>query len=222
MKAIKQYGWVLQIIGAALLIGLALFLEFRDGEGIVVPFIGAVIIISACIRLVPFVKSQKSDLIKTINIIEITIDVAIGIALIVVTLTSDNGLGNLFGYLIGIYLMLRGAVHFFGVSEYKENSDIPLYVFHISALIAGSYIFFSGDFSPAILIHIILFFSVVAGGYLTYTGYKGYRSYRYQKTLTMPDVKHQEDTVEKKVPVTPDVTPEKEIEEPDQIQDHVS
>ncbi len=222
MKAIKQYGWVLQIIGAALLIGLAIFLEFKNGEGIVVPFIGAVIIISAGVRLVPFVKTQKSDLIKTINIIEITIDVAIGLALILVTLFVDGGLGNLFGYLIGVYLMLRGAVHFFGVSEFKEHSDIPLYIFHVAALIVGSYVFFSGDFSPAILIHIILFFSVVAGGYLTYTGYKGYRSYRYQKTLTMPDVKYKEDTVEKKVPVTPEVTPEKEIEEPDQVHDHVS
>ena len=222
MKAIKQYGWLLQLIGAALLIGLALFLEFGNGEGIVVPFIGAIIIISAGVRLVPFVKTQKSDLIKTINIIEITIDVAIGLALILVTLLMDEGLGNLFGYLIGVYLMLRGAVHFFGVSEFKEQSDIPLYAFHVSALIAGSYIFFSGDFSPAILIHIILFFSVVAGGYLVYTGYKGYKSYRYQKTLTMPDVKYKDDRVEKEVPDTPEITPEKEIEEPTQPQDHIS
>ncbi|AIO19296.1 hypothetical protein KQ51_01420 [Candidatus Izimaplasma bacterium HR1] len=222
MKAIKQYGWLLQLIGAALLIGLALFLEFGNGEGIVVPFIGAIIIISAGVRLVPFVKTQKNDLVKTINIIEITIDVAIGLALILVTLLADNGLGNLFGYLIGVYLMLRGAVHFFGVSEFKENSDLPLYIFHVAALIVGSYVFFSGDFSPAILIHIILFFSIVAGGYLTYTGYKGYRSYRYQKTLTMPDIKHKDDRVEKEVPDTAEITPEKEIEEPTQPQDHVS
>jgi uncharacterized membrane protein HdeD (DUF308 family) len=220
MKAIKQYGWVVQIIGAALLIGLALFLEFGDGEGIVVPFIGAVIVISACIRLVPFVKTQKNDLVKTINIIEITLDVAIGLTLVIVTLVTEDGLGSLFGYLIGVYLMLRGAVHFFGVSEFQEKSDLPLYLFHVSALIVGSYVFFSGDFSPAILIHIILFFSVVAGGYLTYTGYKGYRSYRYQKTLTMPDTVQDEKVVEKEVPVSPVAEPEVGEKEP--VQDHVS
>ena len=220
MKSIKQYGWVLQIVGAALLIGLSLFLEFGDGEGIVVPFIGALIIISACVRLVPFVKSQKNDLVKTMNIIEITIDVAIGLALIIVEIWTTLDFGALFGYLIGVYLMLRGAVHFFGVSEYKEESDIPLYLFHVSALIVGSYVFFSGNFTAAILIHIILFFSVVSGGYLIYTGYKGYRSYRYQKTLTMPDQPADETTVEKRVPKTDQVVPEKEIEEP--IQDHVS
>jgi len=217
MKAIKQYAWLLQIIGAALLVGLALFLYFGDGEGIIVPFIGAIIIISACIRLVPFIKTQKSDLIKTINIIEITIDVAIGLALILVELLTEMSLGNLFGYLIGAYLMIRGSVHFFGISSGKEESDLPIYFFHIAALVVGSYVFFSGDFSPAVLIYIILFFSVVAGGYLSYTGYKGYKVYRYQKTLMMPDVDTvDEPAVEKRVPVID----EPEVEEP--VQDHVS
>ena len=53
MKAIKQYGWLLQIIGASLLIGLALFLELSpSGENIIVIFVGSLIILSACIRLV--------------------------------------------------------------------------------------------------------------------------------------------------------------------------
>ena len=44
----------------------------------------------------------------------------------------------------------------------------------------------SGDFDAGILIHIILFFSVASGGYLTFDSHKGYKAYRYQKTLTMP------------------------------------
>ena len=220
MRVIKQYAWVIQIVGAALLIGLALFLEFGDGEGIVVPFIGAVIIISACIRLVPFVKTQKNDLVKTINIIEITIDVAIGLALILIQLFTNIELKNMFGYLIGIYLMLRGSVHFYGTSSGTEKSDLPLYLFHIAALIVGSLVFFSGDFDAAVLIHIILFFSVVAGGFLSYTGYKGYKQYRYQKQLMMPDVDNDnvsdDDSVEKRVPVSD----QDEYEEP--VQDHVN
>lgn len=218
MKAIKNYGWILQIIGAALLVGLSLYLEFANGEDIVVPFIGALIILSACIRLVPFVKSQKSDLVKTLNIIEITIDVAIGLALIIIQLWTEIEFGAVFGYLIGVYLMLRGAVHFFGVSEKKEESDLPLYLFHVAALIVGSYVFFSGDFTPGVLIHLILAFSIISGGYLTYTGYKGYKSYRYQKTLTMPDQPADDKRVEKELPVTDQ--PTEEISEP--VQDHVS
>ena len=220
MKSIKRYGWVLQIVGAALLVGLALYLEFANGEDIVVPFIGALMILTACIRLVPFVKTQKSDLIKTINIIEITIDVAIGLALIIIQIWTEIDFGAVFGYLIGVYLMLRGLVHFYGVSEQKEQSDLPLYLFHSAALIVGSYVFFSGDFTPGVLIHLILAFSVVTGGYLSYTGYKGYRTYRYQKTMTMPDSDNvsDQDTVEKTIPATNQ--PDAEID--DRIQDQVS
>ena len=217
MKALKQYGWVLQIIGAALLIGLAIFLQFGNGEDIVVPFLGAVIIIAAIIRLVPYVKTQKSDLVKTINIIEITVDVGIGITLILVTLLVQQGLGNLFGYLIGVYLMLRGTVHFFGVSTKVEESDLPIFFFHIAALIVGSFVFFQGNFTPAVLIYIILFFSVVAAGYLSWGGYKGYKSYRYQKTLTMPAyAEASEPVVEKRIPTEK----KPEVEEP--VQDHIA
>jgi uncharacterized membrane protein HdeD (DUF308 family) len=206
MKAIKQYAWVVKVVGAALLVGLALFLKFGNGEDIVIPFIGAVIIISSVIRLVPYVKTQKSDLIKTINIIEITVDFAIGLAMILITLMTDDGLGVFFGYLLGVYLMIRGAVHFFGISTNDENSDLPLYIYHVAALIVGSYVFFSGDFTPGILINIILAFSIGAGGYLSYDGFKGYKVYRYQKTLTMPDSDSDQpsDTVEKRVPVQPE------------------
>ena len=69
MKAIKSYGWLLKVTGAALILGLAIFLEIsKDGESIVSIFIGFAIVMYSIIRLVPFVKTQKSDLIKTINI----------------------------------------------------------------------------------------------------------------------------------------------------------
>ena len=156
-------------------------------------------------------------IIKTINIIEITIDVAIGLALILIPLITEVELGNMFGYLIGIYLMLRGAVHFFGISEKKEESDLPMYLFHVSALIVGSYVFFSGNFNAGVLIHLILFFSVVSGGYLSFESYKGYKVYRYQKTLTMPDQPHAEAPVDgKRVPAQDKA--EKEVP----VQDHVS
>lgn len=219
MKSFKLYGWVVQFVGAALLVGLALFLEIGDGVKIVVPFIGALIVLTAVFRLVPYVKTQRSDLIKTINIIEITVDVAIGLALILLPLLTEIVFDDnrLFGILIGIYLMLRGAVHFYGVSERRETSDLPLYLFHVAALIVGSLVFFNDSFTAAVLIHIILAFSIVSGGYLSWGGYKGYKSYRYQKTLTMPDAPSAEAPVEKRVPATPQPEAEKEP-----VQDHVA
>ncbi len=214
MKAFKNYGWIVKLIGAALMIGLAVFMGIKPlvAEGIVIPFIGAAIIVYSIVRLVPFVKTQKNDLVKTMNIMEITIDIAIGLAMILITLLTDAGLGVVFGYLLGIYFIMRGAIHFYSVSIGVEKSDFPLYLFHVLALVIGSYIFTSGDFTPAVLVWIILFFSVVAGGYLSYDGFKGYKVYRYQKTLQMPDVAKEQDVI------VDQPTPVIEEEEPAQDQ----
>lgn len=216
MKALKNYGWTLKIVGAALLIGLALFLYFGNGAGIVVPIVGGAIIIYSGIRLVPFVKTQKNDLIKTINIIEITVDIGIGLVFVIGEIMSPGMFesSSIFGYLLGLFFMARGSVHFYGVSLKVEKSDFPLYLFHVLALIVGSFVFFyDGGFTAATLVWIILFFSVVSGGYLSFDGYKGYKIYRYQKTLQMPDiVQPQDDVVDQPAPV---------IEKEEPVQDQV-
>ncbi|MCF7926176.1 MAG: hypothetical protein K9L74_01180 [Candidatus Izimaplasma sp.] len=181
MNTIRQYSWVIKFVGAALLIVLAAYLEFFNGESIVIPFVGAIIVLTSFFRLVPYIKTQSNDLVKTINVVEITIDTILGLTLIIYTIAVGN-LEEVFGYILGVYLMLRGSVHFFSISTKDEESDYVLYFYHIAALIIGSYVFFSGNFTPGILIHIILVFSIVTGVYLTYDGYNGYKLYRYEKT----------------------------------------
>ena len=215
MKAIKNYGWLLKVTGAALILGLAIFLEIsKDGESIVSIFIGFAIVMYSVIRLVPFVKTQKSDLIKTINIIEITIDFALGLALILVPLLLENGFGDsaLFGYFLGSYLLLRGIVHFYSVSSHYEKNDLPMFIFHIAAIMVGTILFYETAFDLAILIHIILVLSIASGGYLGYDGYNGYNSYRHQKTLTMPKSDHVADVPvdEKRIPIMDEVEPEQD------------
>ena len=215
MKAIKSYGWLLKVTGAALILGLAIFLEIsKDGESIVSIFIGFAIVMYSIIRLVPFVKTQKSDLIKTINIIEITIDFAIGLALVLIPLLIENGFGSgdLFRYLLGTYLLLRGIVHFYSVSSHNEKSDIPLFLFHIGAIVVGTILFYESAINLVILIHFILALSILSGGYLGYDGYKGYSSYRRQKTLIMPYSDDVSDvpTDEKVIPIMDEVEPEQD------------
>jgi uncharacterized membrane protein HdeD (DUF308 family) len=190
MKAIKNYGWSLKIVAAAILLALAVYLIFNleTGEIIISVFMGAIIIIYSAIRLVPFIKTQGSELVKTVNIIEITVSVLVGLILIIIPTATEIDINVIFSYLIGGYLMVRGTVHFFSVSLHKEKSDAPLFIFHILALTVGSYIFTTwGNFDLAIILWIILIFSVGTSGYLSYDGYKGYRTYRFQKTLSMPD-----------------------------------
>lgn len=213
MKTIRKYGWALKLLGAALLVALGIILEVRieQAKDVIVAFIGAVIIIWAIVRLVPFVRTQGSDLVKTINIMEITIDVLIGTAMIIVQFAVEGGLGTALGYMLGGYLVLRGAVHFFGVSEGKEKSDLVLYFFHIAALVVGGIVLVSGDIDAAIFIHIILGFSILVGGYLFYDGGKGYKVYRYEKALYDQQITQESPTVEKELPVVED---EAEKEQP--------
>jgi len=197
MKTIKKYGFALKLLAAALLIALAIILQFNDK--IIVVFIGSLIIIYSVVRLVPFVRSQRSDLIKTINIIEITVDVMMGIGMIVLEYQLQNGLGNALGYLLGVYLILRGGVHFYGVSEGKEKSDLVLYFFHVAALVVGGYVIASGDVTAGYINLIILIFSIVVGGYLIYDGGKGYKVYRYEKSLYNQEITREETS--KEVPI---------------------
>jgi len=215
MNAIKSYGWLLKVTGAALILGLAIFLEISDdGESIVSIFIGFAIVMYSIVRLVPFVKTQKSDLIKTINIIEITIDFAIGLALVLIPLltTAGFGSGDLFRYLLGTYLLLRGIVHFYSVSSHHEKNDIPMFIFHIAAIIVGTILFYESALDLVILIHIILVLSILSGGYLGYDGYKSYNSYRRQKTLTMPVSDEVSDVPvdEKVIPIMDEIEPEQD------------
>jgi membrane protein implicated in regulation of membrane protease activity len=210
MKLFKKYVFALKLLGAALLITLALILELGNHTDIIVVFIGSLIIIYSVVRLVPFVRTQKSDLIKTINIIEITIDVMMGIVMIVLEYQLQNGLGDALGYMLGAYLIMRGAIHFYGVSEGKERSDLVLYFFHVAALVVGGYVLFNGNISATLIIHIILAFSVIVGGYLFYDGGKGFKVYRYEKALYNQSIK-EEQTVEKELPVVEEEPQEENI-----------
>lgn len=206
MNTIRKYGFALKLLGAALLVALGIVLEIKIDEAktIIVAFIGAAIIIYALVRLVPYVRTQGNDLVKTINIMEITIDVLLGAAMIIIQFTVDGGLGNALGYMLGAYLVLRGSVHFFGVSEGKEKSDLVLYFFHIACLVVGGIVIVSGEVDAAIFIHIILAFSVIVGGYLFYDGGKGYKVYRYEKAVYDQEITSDSQTVEKELPVVGD------------------
>ncbi len=201
MKLVKTYGWALKIVGAALLVGLAIYLPLGEGQKIVVTFTGTSMIVYAVIRLWPFVKTQSNDVIKTINIIEITVDVMIGVFFIVYILAIEPTMGTMFGFIVGIYFLLRGGVHFYGVSYGKEKSDIILYSFHIFALVFGSYSVFN-PYDPMLIIWWILGFSVVVGGFLIYDGGKGYKVYRYEKAVYQQSSVPKENEAEKRLPST--------------------
>ncbi len=181
----RSYNWSIKLAGAALLIALAITLFILDMERLIEAFVGILIAIYAVVRLVPFVKSQRSDLIKTINIIEITLNILVAAAFIIAAFATEEGLGEIFGYMLAGVLLLRGMVHFYGVSEGSEKGDHPTYFFHIATLIIGTIIVLEG-FNATQLSILIALISLIGAGYLGFEGYQGYSNYRQRKQLERP------------------------------------
>ena len=176
------YSWVFKFVGAALLIGLALVLFFMDLEHIVEAFIGILIAGYAIMRLVPFIKTQRSDLIKTINIIESVLNLLIAAVFIGNAVVRGESLEAIFGWLFAGVLIARGMVHFYGISYGAEKGDHPSYFFHVATLIVGTIIITQG-WDAEQIVWLMLFLSIVSGGYLGYDAYGGYNLYRKRKQL---------------------------------------
>ncbi len=189
---VHVYSWVIKAVGAALLLALALTLYFIDVAVLIEAFVGVIIIIYALIRLVPYVKSQKSDLIKTINIIEITLNILIGALFLTVALTSEEGLGQIFGYLVGGVLLARGMVHFYGLSSGNEEGDHVTYFFHIAAIALGTLILYRG-FNSEDLVILFIVLALMGTAYLGYDSFNGYNMYRKRKTMSKSDEASKED-----------------------------
>ncbi len=204
------YGWAFKFVGAVLLIGLAMILYFStDFYKWVEAFVGLLIAGYAIIRLVPFIKTQKSDLIKTINVVEIVLNLLVATVFIGSAFLTEDGLGSVFGYMFGAVLLARGTVHFYGVSDGHEKGDHPTFFFHIATLIIGTYVLFRGVDIQDIII-LILLLALGAGGFIGIDAYGGYNLYRRRKQMEKP--------VQKDVPKPSDV-PVKEdpIHDQDQI-----
>jgi hypothetical protein len=216
MKNLKTsfavYSWVFKFVGAALLIGLGIVLRVMDLAHLVEAFIGILIAGYAVMRLVPFIKTQKSDLIKTINIVEIVLNILVAVVFIGNALFYGESLGQIFGWLFSGVLIARGMVHFYGISYGAEKGDHPSYFFHIATLIVGTIVLTQG-WDAEQIIWLMLFLSITSGAYLGYDAYGGYSLYRKRKQL------HQEASDRKEVELPKEDVPRKE--DPERERDQI-
>ncbi len=182
VTTIHMYNWAIKIIAAALLVALAITLYFLEVERMIEGFVGVIIAVYALVRLIPYVKSQKSDLIKTINIVEIILNLVIASVLIITSLVREESLGAIFGYIVGGVLIARGMVHFYSLSYGAEKGDHVTYFFHIATLVLGTLILSRG-FDSSDLVILMMIAALLGGGYLGYESYSGYNNYRKYKTM---------------------------------------
>ncbi len=188
----SKYTWLLKGVSAALILALGVVLFSLDANKFVVTLTGAVMIIVAAVRLVPFIRTQTSDLVKTVNTIAITIEILLGIALMIISLALEANLGGFYGYIIGFYGIFRGGVHFFGINERKEQNSIITYIIHMILIVGGTYIM-TITVTPDTVVQIILVISIICSSYLgvdSYITYNNYRNGQPQKEVSKEDIAH--------------------------------
>ena len=172
---IARYKWLLEIIAAALLLVLGIVIYF---EAKLVLYITATLFIFLGIaRFIPLLKTTKDKLLKLLYFLEIIIDVAAGVFILSQAQKVDT-LGNVFGYIIGGVLYLRGFMHLYSTAFKNEPNVFLNFVFHIILLSLGVVIFIKGNVDSKLVGYVILAIILLCVLYLLLRGMKHYRTYR--------------------------------------------
>ncbi len=117
IKFLKRYVWLWEMIGAALLISLGLIVKFVPN--VLYVMVGLVFVFLGALRFIPLLKTTEDKLLKWCYGIELLLDIASGIVLVVLGVKNEQSdtINNLFGYIIGGVLYLRGFVYLFSTSS---------------------------------------------------------------------------------------------------------
>ena len=211
-----NYGWLLKFILAAILLGVGIYMVFADK--VVYLITGVAIIVFSLLRIVPLVKTLKTELLRTINIVEIVHDTLMGAFMLYVALSgkdlaNEPVWGGIYKWLLAIFFYLRGLVFFNSVVFLGEKTEIPKFWVHIGCLTLGAIIAVWPNFDYNVVGVFFLLISITGAAYLGYDGYGGYRKYReYSKALNEGKKAAEKPAEEKEVPDPEIKKPEKEPE----------
>lgn len=174
------YGWVLKFILAAILLGVGIYMFFA--EEVVYLITGIAIIIFSLFRVVPLMKTLNKEVLRTMNLIEIIVDVVIGSILVYVAVT-DKVQGSetwslVYRFALAFFFYSRALVFFNSVVFFEEKTEIPKFWAHIVSITVGTVIATWDGFSHETVAILIMIIAFLGTGYLGYDGYKGYKNYR--------------------------------------------
>lgn len=218
-KAKYGYGWALKFLLAAILIGVGVYMAFASE--VVYTITGIAIVIFSLFRVIPLLKTLKTEMLRTINLIEIIFSFLIGGVIIYIGITKGANLDNepiwadIYRFSLVFFFYARGLVFFNSVVFFGEKTEVPKFWIHIASLTLGAIIGVLPGFDYALVGIFFLIISLIGASYLGYDGYGGYRKYRlYAKELNDGKEKQAEQgkgkNIDKRLPT------EKVIEEPEE------
>ena len=213
-----SYGWLLKWILAAILIAVGFTIFFN--QSIVYLTTGIAILVFSIFRIYPLIKSLKKEVLRTLNIVEIVIDLILGGLILYAGIEATNNGGQIDGvwdylytYSLVVFFVLRGLVFLYSVVFLGEKTEQPKYWAHIGILMIGAMIFAYPDFNSEFVAWLLLAITLLGGAYLIYDGAKGYGGYRrYSQELNEGKQKDKEkdNKIEKELPNTNQPVVEKE------------
>lgn len=205
-KAKYGYGWALKWVLAAILVAVGIFMALSSD--IVFIITGIVVVLFSVFRVYPLLKTLNKEVLRTVNLIEILVDLVLGGIMIYAGFkananggTLDPTWNSLYRWFLGFFFYVRGLVFFVSTTFFEEKTEIPKFIFHIIALSLGVVFAVWKEFEPQTLGWIFLFVSIGGAVYLGFDGYGGYRKYRdYSKSINTPKEKQKDSKVEKELP----------------------
>ena len=196
-NALKKYRWLyLWIASAALLtFTVILFLSSTFRESFVFYVTGAILVIFVIIRFIPLVKTSRENMALALNVIEMLVEMIVGILMIILTakLQDKKLLDTLYPFLIGGVIYARALVYFVEISFLKTKPEKLKFFIHIALLTVGSVIMARFDnFNPNSLGFVIGVFFALSGIFTLTDGIINYNNYRKLYVKVKKEVKKEE------------------------------
>lgn len=201
---IKTYKFWIKIIAAALLIVLGLWILFDNtiAKILVLLFTGLVTGIYALIRVIPLIKTLKTNKARLISLLEIIVDLLLAVYLCFAAInlkenpTSDFAIFNdkYYRFFIAFILYSRTVVYFMCTVLFKEETDKSKFWAHILLITSACLLCALTDItSQGIAITIAVFAFLVSISLIT-EGSSGY--WKYRKNITIEKNKNINDSKE--------------------------
>ena len=195
-NALKKYRWLyLWIASAALLtFAIILFLSSTFRESFVFYVTGAILVIFVIIRFIPLVKTSRENMAIALNVVEMLVDMIVGILMIVLTakLQDKKLLDTLYPFLIGGVIYARALVYFVEISFLKTKPEKLKFFIHIALLTVGSVIMARFDnFNPNSLGFVIGVIFALSGVFTLTDGIINYNNYRKLYVKVKKEVKEE-------------------------------
>jgi hypothetical protein len=200
------YGWAIKWALAAVILAAGILSKIYE-EDIVYAATGLAVVIFSVFRVYPLMKTLKTEVLRTINLIEIIFEFIIGAVMVYVAFSgkSDEALWTaLYGYMLTFFLLARGVIYFVSLYYFNEKSEAAKFWTHMFFIAIGPVVLTltlqDNDTIISTLGWILLVVAIGGGIYLGFDGYGGYRKYReYSKSINQPKEKEKDKPKDKNI-----------------------